>query len=120
MKIAIPVDQQAMDSNVAANFGRAANFMFYETESKAVEFVDNSAVMSQGGAGIKAAQSVVDHGAKAIITPRCGQNAVDVLNGAEVIMYQSIEGTAQANIDAYLAGNLTALTEIHEGFHHHG
>ena len=120
MKIAIPVDQQSLESNVAANFGRAANFLFFDTESKVVEYIDNSAVMSQGGAGIKAAQSVVDHGAKAIITPRCGQNAVDVLNGAGIEMYQSIEGTAQINIDAYLKGNLSALTEIHAGFHHHG
>ena len=120
MKIAIPVDQQSLESNVAANFGRAANFLFFDTESKAVEYLDNSAVMSQGGAGIKAAQSVADHGVKVLITPRCGQNAVDVLNGANIEMFQAIEGNAQANLDAFAEGKLESLSNIHAGFHHQG
>ena len=110
MKIAIPVNEQALESAVAENFGRAANFLF----------LDNSAIMSQGGAGIKAAQSVADQGAQALITPRCGQNAVDVLNASNIVMYQAIEGSAQANLDAFAKGELEALSNIHAGFHHQG
>lgn len=120
MKIAIPVNEQTLESAVAENFGRAANFLFFDTETKAVTFLDNSAIMSQGGAGIKAAQSVADHGAQVLITPRCGQNAVDVLNACHIVMYQAIEGTAQANLDAYIEGALESLSNIHAGFHHQG
>ncbi len=120
MKIAIPVNEQSLESAVAENFGRAANFLFFDTETKAVEYLDNSAIMSQGGAGIKAAQSVADHGAKALITPRCGQNAVDVLNACEITMFQAIEGTAQENLDAFEKNALEALSNIHAGFHHQG
>ena len=37
MKVAIPVDAQSLDGAVAENFGRAANFLFYDTETKAVD-----------------------------------------------------------------------------------
>lgn len=87
MKVAIPVDAQSLDGAVAENFGRAANFLFYDTETKAVDYLDNSAVMSAGGAGIKAAQAVVDAGAQALITPRCGENAAQVLQAAGVKLF---------------------------------
>ena len=51
MKVAIPVDVQSLDGAVAENFGRAANFLFYDTETKSVDYLDNSAVMSAGGCG---------------------------------------------------------------------
>lgn len=120
MKIAIPVNEQALDSAVAENFGRTANFLFFDTETQAVSFLDNSAIMSQGGAGIKAAQSVADQGVQVLITPRCGQNAVDVLNASNIEMYQAIEGTAQVNLDAFAKGELESLSNIHAGFHHQG
>lgn len=120
MKVAIPVDVQSLDSAVAENFGRAANFLFYDTETKEVSYCDNSAVMSQGGAGIKAAQAIVDGGAEVLITPRCGENAAQVLKASEVALYCSIAGSAQENLDAFTAGTLVALTDIHAGFHHQG
>ena len=120
MKVAIPVDTQSLDGVVAENFGRAANFLFYDTETKAAEYLDNSAVMSAGGAGIKAAQAVVDAGAQALIAPRCGENAAKVLQAAGVKLFQSAGGTAQENLDALAAGALADLSDIHAGFHHQG
>lgn len=120
MKVAIPVDVQSLDGAVAENFGRAANFLFYDTETKAAEYLDNSAVMSAGGAGIKAAQAVVDAGAQALIAPLCGENAAKVLQAAGVQLFQSAGGTAQENLDALAAGALADLSDIHAGFHHQG
>ena len=120
MKVAIPVDSQAFDGAVAENFGRSANFLIYDTDTRAISYIDNSAIMSQGGAGIKAAQMVIDQGVEALITPRCGENAVKVLNAAGVKMFQSISGTAQENLEAFTEERLSSLTAIHEGFHHQG
>ena len=105
---------------MAENFGRAANFLFYDTETKSVDYLDNSAVMSAGGAGIKVAQAVVDAGAQALIAPRCGENAAKVLQAAGVKLFQSAGGTAQENLDALAAGALADLSDIHAGFHHQG
>ena len=65
MKIAIPVDDKSLNSAVSQSFGRAPYFFFYDTETEESDFLDNGAVASQGGAGIKAAQAIVDNGAKA-------------------------------------------------------
>ena len=34
MKIAIPVDEKSLESNVCVSFGRAPYFLIYDTESK--------------------------------------------------------------------------------------
>lgn len=34
MKIAIPINDRSLESSVAENFGRAANFLFYDPDKK--------------------------------------------------------------------------------------
>ncbi|UWG95555.1 NifB/NifX family molybdenum-iron cluster-binding protein [Dehalobacter sp. DCM] len=120
MKIVIPVDNNSMDTTVCISFGRAPYFLIYETETEEKSFINNSAAASQGGAGIKAAQSIVDSGAEAIITPRCGENAAEVIKAAGIIMYRTINNSIQDNLQALKEGRLTLLDEIHAGFHQRG
>ena len=120
MKIAIPVDDKFLESTVCQSFGRTPYFLIYDTEAKESVFLDNAAAASQGGAGIKAAQTVVDHKASALITPRCGQNAADVIKAANIKIYKSINASIIENIDALNEGRLSLLEVIHEGFHNHG
>lgn len=117
MKIAIPAENKSMDDNVCQSFGRAPYFLLYNTITKESEFLDNRAVVRQGGAGIRAAQVVADNRIKALITPRCGENAEKILRNAEVIVYQAISGTVQQNIDEFVSEKLDLLNEFHEGFH---
>ena len=119
MKIAIPVDDKNLESSVCPSFGRAPYFLFYNTATKEADFLDNGAVASQGGAGIKAAQAIVDHDAKALLTPRCGENAEDVLSKCGITIYKTIAGSAQQNIDAFVADQLVMLKDFHPGFHGH-
>lgn len=119
MKIAIPVDEQNLESGVCPSFGRAPYFLFYNTDTKESYYLDNSAVASQGGAGIKAAQVIADHGVKALLTPRCGENAKEVLRKSEVLVYKSIPGTVRQNIEAFIAEKLVLLSNFHPGFHGH-
>ncbi|NMA93145.1 MAG: dinitrogenase iron-molybdenum cofactor biosynthesis protein [Clostridiales bacterium] len=120
MKIVIPVDEKTLDSGVCASFGRAPYFLIYDMETKENNFIDNPAAKSTGGAGIKAAQLIIDNGAKALLTPRLGQNAAEVLEAAEIKLYKSIDAPAGKNIEAFVAGELPVLKEIHAGFHRHG
>ncbi len=117
MRIAIPMNDKNLDAEVCPSFGRAPYFLFYNSVTKESEFLDNAAAASQGGAGVRAAQVIADYGVKALIAPRCGENAEKVLSNAEVLIYQSIPGSAQENIEALLAERLHLLTEIHPGFH---
>ena len=42
MKIAIPVDEKSMGTNVCVSFGRTPYFLIYDTESKESSFINNS------------------------------------------------------------------------------
>jgi len=120
MIVMIPVVNDNASTQVAANFGRASYFMLRDTATGAMEFVKNSAADSPGGAGIKAAQIVVDHSPGALLVPQCGQNAADVIRGAGIPMYQTQGFDLDKNLEALIRGELEVLTEIHSGFHDHG
>ena len=120
MKIAIPLDEKTLSSNVCVSFGRTPYFLIYDTETKESIFIENSAAASTGGAGIKAAQTIVDNEANALLTPRCGQNAADVIKSADIKMFKTISASVKDNIDAFINGELSLLDEIHAGFHGHG
>ena len=120
MKIALPVDNNSRDTGICPSFGRAPYFLIYETETKKSTFIDNSAIASQGGAGIKAAQAIIDQGATILITPRCGENAAEVITAAGIKIYKSASDSVADNIAAFTQGKLTVLEEIHPGLHRHG
>lgn len=120
MKIAIPADEKNISTTVCISFGRTPYFMIYDTDTKESLFIDNGAAASQGGAGIKAAQALADNEVNVLLTPRCGENAADVIKAAEIQMYRTTTGSAMDNINLYLDGKLTLLEDIHPGFHNHG
>jgi len=117
MKIVIPVDEKTLESDVCASFGRTPYFLIHDTETKESVFIDNSAAASTGGAGIKAAQTIVDNKANVLLTPRCGENAADVLKSADIKIFKTTSASAKGNIDDFIDGKLSLLDEIHAGFH---
>lgn len=119
MIIAIPADEKNMGTNVCVSFGRTPYFLIYDTETKESTFIDNSAAISTGGAGIKAAQTIVDNKVNALLTPRCGENASDVLGAADIKIYRTNGISVKENINKFVAGRLSLLDEIHAGFHGH-
>ncbi|NLI90919.1 MAG: dinitrogenase iron-molybdenum cofactor biosynthesis protein [Peptococcaceae bacterium] len=120
MKIAIPVENNSMDASVCFSFGRAPYFLIYDTEKNENRFLDNSAIASQGGAGIKAAQKIADTGVEVLLTPRCGENAAEVFKNAEIKLYKTINSSVEDNLKAFIEGKLQLLGDIHPGFHQHG
>ncbi len=120
MKIAIPVEDKKLETSVCQSFGRALYFLIYDTETKESIIIDNSATASQGGAGIKAAQTIIDNKVSVLLTPRCGENAAEVLNAAGIKIYKTRDASAMDNINAFIEGQLSLLEEIHPGFHGNG
>ncbi len=113
MKIAIPLDENQQD--VCITFARAPYFLFSENGS--TEILDNPAAEASGGAGLQAAQFLLDQHADVLITVRCGQNAADVFKAADLKVYQADGTDAQANLTALIEGKLARLTHFHAGFH---
>ena len=120
MKIAIPATANNIDSEVCPSFGRTEFFLIYNTNDQSNFFLDNSAATSQGGAGIRAAQILVDEHVDVLITPRCGENAASVLLEANIAIYKAAGNNLKDNISACEQGKLEMLNEIHPGLHNHG
>ncbi|NLG11053.1 MAG: dinitrogenase iron-molybdenum cofactor biosynthesis protein [Coriobacteriaceae bacterium] len=118
MKIAAPVThgKDAIDTF----FGRAPFFAVKDTETGAITFEPNPAAQAEGGAGIKAAQAIVDLGVEALLVPQVGQNAQDVLVAGGVDVFQSSGGNLEANFKDLEAGALSKLLEAHAGYHSGG
>ena len=115
MKIAIPVDDTKQ--NVCVSFGRTPYFMIHDTETGSTQLLENPAAEAHGGAGLQAAQFVVDQEAQVLITVRCGENAAQVLKAADIQIYKSEGEDAQANLTAFKEAKLAELTHFHAGFH---
>jgi predicted Fe-Mo cluster-binding NifX family protein len=94
-------------------------FYVFQHGDKRNHICKNEAADSQGGAGIKAAQALVDEGADVLLTPRCGENAAVVLQKAKIKIYKTLSGSVQDNLVAFENGKLEILEEIHPGFHGH-
>ena len=113
MKIAITSNGADLDSPMSPIFGRCPMFIFIEEDVDEVEAVPNPAIDAHGGAGIQAAQFVIEQGAKALITGRVGPNAMDVLKAADVPIYLCQGDTPRQAMEAFKAGELQEQTESH-------
>ncbi len=115
MKIVVPIDLET--KTVCMTFGRTWHFSIYDTETKQETIVENPASDEQSGAGIKAAQFVVDSGADVLITIRCGENSAEVLKAADIKIYKAQGSDYHQNFEKFQAGELSELTTFHAGFH---
>jgi len=117
MKTIIPVDEENEDTTISGSFGRAPYYMMYDTVDGTVGFIRNTATDNPSGAGVEAAQIVVDSGAGVLITPRCGSHAHGVLRAAGIAVLKAMPGAASDNVKVYLEGGLPTLDDPHEGRH---
>jgi len=109
MRVVITAQGPRLDAETSPVFGRCPVFLFVDAANRRVEAVQNPAVTAPGGAGVQAAQMVVDRGAEAVITGRLGPNAARVLEAAGVDMRRADGGTAGEVLDRFLAGGLPSL-----------
>lgn len=111
MKIGIPSNGNDLSQPFASVFGRCSHFVVVDSDSqKIITIFPNKAQNAAGGAGIQAAQSLVNQQVEIVIAPRMGPNAWNVLQSAGVKIFSGINGTLQQNVDAFLAGELDEMT----------
>ncbi len=113
MKIAISVEENTVD--VCPFAARSPYFLFYENGESTV--VENPAAQAESGAGIQAAQFLIDNDVTHFIAARVGGNAAEVLKAAGIPVYTSANKTAAEDIAALEAGKLEEQKGVFEGFH---
>ncbi len=107
MKIAIPAAGNDVNGSLDPRFGRARYFLVADTETGAVEAHDNTQNLNAAqGAGIQAAQNVVNLGVAAVISGNVGPKAFQVLNAAGVKVYLCERATVSEAIRRFKAGEL--------------
>jgi predicted Fe-Mo cluster-binding NifX family protein len=110
MKIVMTSTGDDLDAPPTGTFGRCPHFLLIDSESEDVTAVPNPAAAAGGGAGVQAAQAVVDRGAEAVLTGRVGPHAMEVLAKAGVRVFDIGDASARAALDAFRAGTLTEIT----------
>ncbi|MDD4519212.1 MAG: NifB/NifX family molybdenum-iron cluster-binding protein [Limnochordia bacterium] len=117
MKIAVSSQGKDMTAAVDPRFGRCRYFIIYSDEDGSFEVVENAGVEASGGAGVRAAELLSDHGVDVLLTGTIGPNAQQGLRAAEIAVYTQAEGTVQGAISAYNEGKLKLTLEPNVGSH---
>ncbi|WP_292488071.1 NifB/NifX family molybdenum-iron cluster-binding protein [Methanohalobium sp.] len=106
MIIGITAKGKNLDEPLDPRFGRSQYIVLADSESMEFEVFENSGNSTLGGAGIKAAQAIVDKDIDALITGNVGPNAFSVLSKANINVYTGAAGTIRKAIDDFKAGLL--------------
>jgi len=102
----------SLDSEVDQRFGRAKNFILFDTEKEKFSVVDNQQSLNmQSGAGVQAAQNIINSGAEVLLTSNVGPKAYQVLSAAGIKIFLGAKGKIKDAINDFKEGNLKEATE---------
>ncbi|NLN92585.1 MAG: dinitrogenase iron-molybdenum cofactor biosynthesis protein [Candidatus Hydrogenedens sp.] len=111
MKIAFTSSGKTLEDALCPRFGRADRFLVYDLETSEFSLVENAQNLNAAqGAGIQAAQLVVNAGAKVLVTGHCGPKAFSVLKAGGVRVFH---GENMSIADALEAWRNQSLVELH-------
>lgn len=111
MNIFISAKQPQLDALIDDKFGRSAFLIKRYTETNQWEAFPNPGANQSGGAGIAAAQFVIDQKANIVISGGFGPNAANAFRAAGIDMYlfSGEISTVQQAIDHFMQGKLPAF-----------
>ncbi len=118
MKIAISASGPNLDAEVDPRFGRCQYFIIADVETNEFEGVDNTSASAAGGAGISAAQMIVEKGVEAVLTGNCGPNAHQVLFSAGIKIITGVSGKIKDVIEEYKLGTYSVAQQPNVADHY--
>ena len=110
MKVAISATGKDLSCQMDPRFGRCQYFVFVDPETMEFEAFENEGLMVSGGAGVHAAQLVVQKGAKALITGNLGPNAASALSASGIKVHLVAGGSVKEVTEAFKAGKLREVS----------
>lgn len=109
MKICITAKGKERESGFDTHFGRCQYFAIYDTQNENISFIENPGPTSAHGAGIAAAQCVIDNGVETVITGKLGPNAFNLISGADIKMIEAEAKTVDEALSNYLNNNYNEI-----------
>lgn len=111
MKILLTTVSPDIESEMDPRFGRGACFLIVDPHTLEWQAIQNPAIQAPGGAGVQAAQFVVDHQCDAVISGDFGPNAYNALNAAGIPMYLfGPSRTVKEVIERFNSGQLEPIS----------
>jgi len=112
MKVCVTASEKSLEAPVDPLFGRCRYFLIVDGETMKFDAVDNEGAISAHGAGIRAAQTVINQGVEAIITGNIGPNAYQVLATAGMKVITGTTGTVREAVERYMRGELQTTSSF--------
>ena len=109
MKVVVSAEGTNKESILDKRFGRAKNFILFNSDKNTYELIDNTAKQGTHGAGPKAAQLVIENNADVLITGNLGPKAYTVIDETDIEVFRGKEVSVQENIEYYLASKLEKI-----------
>ena len=90
-----------LNASLDPGFGRCAFFIIVDPTSMQFTAIPNTGHSIVGGAGIQAAQTIANSGAKTVITGNVGPTAFRALSIVGIDIITSVSGTVRAVVEKF-------------------
>ncbi len=111
-KVAISSLGPSLSDRLDERFGRANYLLIVDPQTMDVQVVDNNRnQQALQGAGLGAAEKVLEHGVGAVLTGHLGPKAYGALQSAGIAGFNGTGMTAREALEAWQAGRLERLDE---------
>ena len=107
MKIAFATNGKNLESEVVLHFGRAKNFLIFDTENESFEVFENPEI---GGEELPP-DFLAKQGVEAVIAFSLGPRAFEKFKNYKIEVFKAIEGTILENIEKFKEGKLKNLSK---------
>lgn len=109
MKIAISATGKNKDSLLDVRFGRCEYFQIHDIENGEVIVIENKGLTCSGGAGIVAAQQLIDENVDMVITGNLGPNAFEIIEKAKIKAYKCKNLSIQSVLEKFEKNELEEI-----------
>jgi predicted Fe-Mo cluster-binding NifX family protein len=111
MKIVLSATGDNLDAQLDPRFGRCQFFVIVDSDSMEFEAIANESANAMGGAGIQAAQNVINQNAEVVLTGNIGPNAFQTLSAAGIKVITGATGKIKTVIEDFKNGKLKVTEE---------
>jgi len=107
MKIAFATDGKDLEAKIASHFGRARNFLLYDTEKRSFDVFENPELKGKEFPPDFLKSKNVD----IVIAFSLGPRAFEKFKNYKIRIFKAIDGTVLENIEKFKEGELKKLSK---------
>jgi predicted Fe-Mo cluster-binding NifX family protein len=109
MKILVASRGKNRLSEMPERFGKAENFVIYDTLTEEYSFFENQFRESSYGSGVNNVKEVISRDIDVVIVKKLGEKTTDIFKHSQIDVYQGQGGYIFEEIEKYLKGKLKKL-----------